>query len=64
VIEAQERSLIMEVLKETRGNQSKAAQLLGTTKRIMQYKIQKLGIDPKKFRKGKQEAPEMVKASK
>ena len=62
VIAAQERSLIMDVLKETRGNQSKAAQLLGTTKRIMQYKIQKLGIDPKKFRKGKQEAPEMVKA--
>lgn len=50
VIESQERSLILEALKETRGNQSQAARLLGTTKRIVQYKIQKLGIDPAKFR--------------
>ncbi|MDQ5984871.1 MAG: Nitrogen fixation protein VnfA [Syntrophus sp. SKADARSKE-3] len=49
VIEAQERSLIIDALKETKGNQSKAAKLLGTTKRIIQYKIQKLEIDPKKF---------------
>jgi Nif-specific regulatory protein len=61
VIEAQERSLIMDVLMEARGNQSQAARLLGTTKRIIQYKIQKLGIDPKKFRQRKQEAPKAVK---
>jgi Nif-specific regulatory protein len=50
VVESQERSLIIDALKETRGNQSKAAKLLGTTKRITQYKIQKFGIDPWQFR--------------
>jgi Nif-specific regulatory protein len=50
VVESQERSLIIDALKETRGNQSKAAKLLGTTKRITQYKIQKFGIDAWQFR--------------
>jgi Nif-specific regulatory protein len=50
VVESQERALIIDALKETRGNQSKAAKLLGTTKRITQYKIQKFGIDPWQFR--------------
>ena len=50
IVASQERSLIIDALKETGGNQSKAAKLLGTTKRIMQYKIQKLGIDPWQFR--------------
>jgi Nif-specific regulatory protein len=57
VILSQERSLILEALKETRGNQSQAARLLGTTKRIIQYKIQKLGIDPAKFRTKNRTAP-------
>ena len=51
IVEAQERSLIIETLKATAGNQTKAAKVLGTTKRIIQYKITKLGIDPKLFRK-------------
>jgi Nif-specific regulatory protein len=51
VVEAQERALIIEALEETGGNQTKAARMLGTTKRIMQYKITKLGIYPKFFRK-------------
>ena len=51
IVEAQERSLIIETLKATGGNQTKAAKVLGTTKRIIQYKITKLGIDPKIFRK-------------
>ena len=50
VVESQERALIIDALKEARGNQSKAAKLLGTTKRITQYKIQKFGIDPWQFR--------------
>ena len=50
VVESQERNLIINALKETRGNQSKAARLLGSTKRITQYKIQKFGIDPWQFR--------------
>ncbi len=54
VISAQERAMIIDALKETRGNQSQAARLLGTTKRVIQYKIHKLGIDPWKFRPGRQ----------
>ncbi len=50
LVEAQERALIVDTLKETRGNQSRAARILGTTKRIMQYKIHKLGIDPRRFK--------------
>ncbi|MCU0553598.1 MAG: sigma 54-interacting transcriptional regulator, partial [Syntrophales bacterium] len=53
VIGAQERSMIIEALKESRGNQSQAARLLGTTKRIVHYKIRKLGIDPAKFKTSK-----------
>lgn len=51
VIEAEERSLIINALQETGGNQTKSAKILGTTKRIIQYKIGKLGINPKLFRK-------------
>jgi Nif-specific regulatory protein len=61
VVETQERALILDALKETRGNQSQSAKLLGTTKRILQYKIQKLGIDPMKFRQRKREIEEAVK---
>jgi Nif-specific regulatory protein len=51
VVEAQERTLILDALEETGGNQTKAAKILGTTKRIIQYKISKLEINPKLFRK-------------
>ena len=51
VVEAQERALIIDTLEATGGNQTKTAKMLGTTKRIVQYKIAKLGIDPKAFRK-------------
>lgn len=50
VIEKQEQILIMDALRETQGNQTEAAKILGTTKRILRYKIQKLGIDPWQFR--------------
>jgi len=52
-VEAQERALILGALKETGGNQTKAAKLLGTTKRIVQYRVQKLGIDARQFREKK-----------
>lgn len=45
-----ERDLITDALKDARGNQSQAARLLGTTKRIIQYKVQKYGVDPRRFR--------------
>lgn len=57
VRESQERALIMGALKETGGNQTRAAKILGTTKRIIQYRIQKLGIDTRQFRSKKSEAP-------
>jgi Nif-specific regulatory protein len=53
VVEAQERTLILGALKETAGNQTRAAKLLGTTKRIIQYRIHKLGIDAHQFRSKK-----------
>ena len=35
----------MDALKDSRGNQTEAAKLLGTTKRIIQYKITNYNID-------------------
>ena len=40
-----EKDLILDALKTTRGNQAKAARLLHTTKRIMNYKIKRYGIE-------------------
>jgi Nif-specific regulatory protein len=48
--ESQERALIMGALKETGGNQTRAAKILGTTKRVIQYRIRKFGIDTRQFR--------------
>ena len=45
-----EKKIIEDALLETKGNQSKAAALLGTTKRVVQYKISKLNIDYKSFK--------------
>ncbi|MCF8038800.1 MAG: sigma 54-interacting transcriptional regulator [Desulfohalobiaceae bacterium] len=45
-----EKDLIVDALKDTRGNQSQAARILGTTKRVFQYKVQKYGIDFKRFK--------------
>jgi Nif-specific regulatory protein len=50
MVEAYEKELIVDALKDTRGNQTKGAKLLGTTKRIIQYKITKYGIDYARFR--------------
>ncbi len=43
------REIIIDHLKLTKGNISRASELLGTTKRILNYKIKKLGIDYKKY---------------
>jgi Nif-specific regulatory protein len=45
-----ERSLIVDALKTTRGNRSKAARLLNTTERVINYKVKKYGIDPARLR--------------
>ena len=46
-----EKELIIDSLKITNGNISGSAKHLGTTKRILGYKIDKLGIDYRSFRK-------------
>ncbi len=45
-----ERAVISHALVRTKGNQSAAARLLGTTKRILSYKIHKYGIDFEQFK--------------
>lgn len=47
VIPEVERSLIMMVMKETKGNQIKAASLLGINRNTLRSKIKKLGIKVK-----------------
>lgn len=50
LIEGYEKELIIDHLKMTRGNITRAAQILGTTKRILTYKVKKLSIDYRKYR--------------
>ncbi len=45
-----EKELIIEALKQTKGNQTKAADLLDTSLRIINYKIRKYNIKPKLFK--------------
>jgi Nif-specific regulatory protein len=49
-VEHLERELITEALRQTRGNQSQAAQLLDTSLRILGYKIKQYGIEARNFR--------------
>jgi Nif-specific regulatory protein len=49
-VDAYERALVMQALKAAKGNQSQAAKLLGTSQRIINYKIQKYSIDTGQFR--------------
>jgi len=49
-VEADERDIILDALKSTRGNMKKAAELLGTTERIIGYKVKKYNIDGSRFR--------------
>ncbi len=46
-----ERDIIVDALKRSGGNSSEAAGDLGTTARIIRYKIKKLGIDPRRYRR-------------
>jgi hypothetical protein len=45
-VEAFERDLIQDALKSTRGNRARAAKLLSTTERILNYKVRKYDVDP------------------
>ena len=44
-----ERELILDALKSSRGNQTKAAHTLGLTERLMGLRVKKYKIDPKRF---------------
>ena len=45
IFEEFERELLVRALKKTRGNQSRAARMLGMTRRTLQYRIDKFKID-------------------
>ena len=45
-----EKDLLLDVLKSARGNCARAARLLGTTERIVGYKVRKYGIEVERFR--------------
>ena len=49
-LEAFEKDLIQDALKMARGNRAKAARLLQTTARIVNYKIRKYKVDWRRFR--------------
>jgi Nif-specific regulatory protein len=44
-----EKDLIQDALKTTRGNRAKAARLLDTTERVLNYKVKKYAIDVRRF---------------
>jgi Nif-specific regulatory protein len=49
-VAAYESDLIQDALKTTRGNRAKAARLLATTDRVMNYKVRQLSIDYQRFK--------------
>jgi Nif-specific regulatory protein len=49
-VEAYEKDIILDALKTTRGNRTKAASLLRTTERVINYKVRKYEIDCTRFR--------------
>ena len=50
LMQAYEREILIEAVKNSRGNMAKASRLLGTTTRILSYRLQKLDIDPKQHK--------------
>jgi Nif-specific regulatory protein len=49
-VSAYEKDIIQDALKTSRGNRSRAAKLLGSTERIISYKVRKYHIDCRRFR--------------
>jgi Nif-specific regulatory protein len=48
-----EKTVIVHALIRTKGNQADAAELLGTTRRILAHKVHKYGIDCQQFKLNK-----------
>ena len=55
-VAAYERDLIQDALKSTRGNRAKAARLLDTTERILNYKVRGYQIDAGRFKSVKRDS--------
>ena len=55
-VAAYERDLIQDALKSTRGNRAKAARLLDTTERILNYKVRGYQIDARRFKSAKRDS--------
>ena len=49
-LDAYEKDLILDALKATKGNKAAAARRLGTTERLIGLRVDKHGIDPKRFK--------------
>jgi Nif-specific regulatory protein len=49
-LERVEREMIIEALKNAKGNKAKAARELGITERIMGLRVEKLGINPTQYK--------------
>jgi Nif-specific regulatory protein len=49
-IDGLERELLVDALKQHRGNKAAAARTLGITERIMSLRVRKHGIDPRRYR--------------
>ena len=48
-VSAFERDILQDALKSARGNRARAARLLQTTERILNYKVKKHGLEPDRF---------------
>jgi Nif-specific regulatory protein len=48
-VDAYERDIIRDAMKSARGNMASAARALGTTQRIVAYKVKKFAIDPNRY---------------
>jgi Nif-specific regulatory protein len=45
-----EKELIIDALKNSRGNMAEVARLLNTSERVVSYSVKKLQINPKSYR--------------
>ncbi len=52
-----ERELLLLALRRNKGNQSQTARLLGMSRRTVQYRMTKFGIDPNEMQEGPQSSP-------
>ncbi len=60
-VEVYEKFLIVDALRQAAGNAAHAAEILGTTQRILNYKIRKYRINPSAFGNGKRKRRGIVK---